>query len=42
MREIISWQMSCVGCGNQLAEGWENVEGTPICRNCFDYGGDDE
>lgn len=42
LRNPISWGVSCSGCSNQLAEEWEIVRGSFVCRECIEYGGDSE
>ena len=40
--DAISWSVSCSGCSNRLAEEWEIVRGSFVCRECIEYGGDSE
>lgn len=40
---IISWNMSCAECSNQLAEDWRIFRGSIICAECAEeLGGDTE
>lgn len=42
LRNAISWGVSCSGCSNQLAEDWEIIGTSFVCRECIEYGGDSE